>query len=59
MFMGKIMRMPVFMGRLPMIVHMLMNQVYLEQQIVVFQYVLRVADLFNPVFFRQEGHPRM
>jgi len=55
MFVEQKMRMSVFMDRLPVIVDMFMNEVYLEQKLFIFQDVFGSADLLNSVFFRQEG----
>ena len=51
--------MPVLVGRFPMRVHMLMNQVYLEQQFRVSQDYVRRADCFDPVVLGQESDPSM
>ena len=51
--------MPVLMGRFSVRMHMFMNEVYLEQQGGVAQYIFRWADCLNPVAFRQESNSGM
>jgi hypothetical protein len=59
MFVEQEVRMPVLMGGQTMIVDMLMNEIYPEKEVLILQDLLRGADLFNPVFLRQEGDPCM
>lgn len=39
--------------------YMLMDQVYLEEQLVISQDVVRIAGCCNTVIFRKYGDPRM
>jgi hypothetical protein len=54
--MKEVMGMPVLMGRVAMRMHMLMNEVYFEQQVCISQNVLGRADGLEPVVFRQESN---